>query len=84
MADHSWPTPYLRSVSRDYPTALRIGALLGETGTDDVVVVDAAVMCAHGNSSRHPRYVRLPRTSDPGSLRKPDPTVPLIVVQAPE
>jgi predicted nucleic acid-binding protein len=64
---------YLRFVGLDYPTALQIGALLGETGTADVV--DAAVVvCAR--ALRHCPVV----TSDPEDLRKLDPALPLITV----
>jgi len=64
---------YLRFVGLDYPTALRVGALLGETGTDDVV--DAAVVVCARELKLAPVV-----TSDPEDLRKLDPALPLIVV----
>jgi predicted nucleic acid-binding protein len=64
---------YLRFVGLDYPTALRIGVLLGESGTSDVV--DAAVVVCARDLGLAPVA-----TSDPGDLRKLDPTLPLIVI----
>lgn len=64
---------YLRFVGLDYPTALRVGALLGETGTGDVV--DAAVVVCARESGLAPVV-----TSDPHDLRKLDSAIPLIVV----
>ena len=65
--------PYLRFISLDYPTALEIGTLLGETGTADVV--DAAVVVCARALGDCPIV-----TSDPEDLRKLDPVLPLIVV----
>lgn len=65
--------PYLRFVGLDYPMALKIGALLGESGTGDVV--DAAVVVCARESGLAPVV-----TSDPHDLRKLDSAVPLIVV----
>jgi len=64
---------YLRFVNLDYQTALRIGALLGETGTADVA--DAAVVVCARELALAPVI-----TSDPEDLRKLDATVPLIVL----
>jgi predicted nucleic acid-binding protein len=64
---------YLRFAALDYPTALRIGALLGETGTSDVV--DAAVVVCARELSLAPVI-----TSDPEDLRKLDPMLPLLVI----
>jgi rRNA-processing protein FCF1 len=64
---------YLRFVGLDYPTALEIGAVLGESGTADVV--DAAVVVCARALNRCPVI-----TSDPQDLRKLDPTLPLIVI----
>jgi hypothetical protein len=58
---------YPRFAARDYPTALRIGALLGETDTSDVVVDAAVVVCAR-ELSLAPVV-----TSNPEDLRKLDP-----------
>ena len=63
----------LRFVGLDYPTALRIGSLLGESGTTDVV--DAAVVVCARERGMAPVV-----TSDPSDLRKLDPALPLIVV----
>ncbi|HEV8559774.1 MAG TPA: hypothetical protein VGR06_25830 [Actinophytocola sp.] len=63
----------LRFVSLDYPSALEIGALLGQSGTADVV--DAAVIV----SARRLGYCPVV-TSDPEDLRKIDPSVPLITI----
>ena len=64
---------YLRYVGLDYSMALRIGALLGEPGTGDVVAA-AVVVCA--------RELGLAPvvTSDPEDLRKLDAALPLIVI----
>ena len=64
---------YLRFVGLDYATALEIGALLGDSGTADVVDACVAV-CARrlGNSPVV--------TSDPEDLGKLDPSLPLIVI----
>jgi predicted nucleic acid-binding protein len=64
---------YLRFTGLDYPTALRVGALLGETGTRDVV--DAAVVVCARELGLAPVI-----TSDPEDLRKLDPVLPLIVI----
>jgi hypothetical protein len=50
-----------------------VGALLGETGTGDVV--DAAVVVCARELDRSPVV-----TSDPQDLRKLDPELPLIVI----
>ena len=64
---------YLRFAGLDYHAALRIGALLGAAGANDVV--DAAVVvCAH-ELGRAPVL-----TSDPEDLSKLDPTLPLIAI----
>jgi predicted nucleic acid-binding protein len=64
---------YLRFVGLDYLAALRIGALLGETGTGDVV--DAAVVVCARELGLAPVI-----TSDPQDLRKLDSALPLIVI----
>jgi predicted nucleic acid-binding protein len=64
---------YLRFAGLDYPIALEIGALLGRSGTADVV--DACVAICARNLGNCPVV-----TSDPDDLRKLDPTLPLIVV----
>lgn len=64
---------YLSFVGVDYPTALEIGALLGHSGTADVVDACVAVYARH--LGRCPVV-----TSDPTDLEKLDPTLPLIVV----
>jgi predicted nucleic acid-binding protein len=64
---------YLSFVGLDYPTSLEIGALLGHSGTADVV--DACV-AVHARRLNHCPVV----TSDPGDIGKLDPTLPLIVV----
>jgi hypothetical protein len=64
---------YLRFAGLDYLAALRIGALLGETGTGDVV--DAAVVVCARELGLAPVI-----TSDPQDLRKLDPALPLIVI----
>lgn len=64
---------YLRFVGLDYPTALRIGALLGESGTSDVV--DAAVVVCARDFGFAPVL-----TSDPQGLRKLDPALPMITI----
>lgn len=63
----------LRFVGLDYPTALEIGALLGESGTADVV--DATVVVCSRAFRRCPVI-----TSDPGDLGKLDPAVPVIEI----
>jgi len=64
---------YLRFAALDYPTALRVGALLGETGTGDVV--DAAVIVCARELGLAPVI-----TSDPEDLQKLDRAVPLIAI----
>jgi len=64
---------YLRFAGLDYHVALRIGALLGNAGTNDVV--DAAVVVCARELGFAPVI-----TSDPGDLRKLDPVLPLIVL----
>lgn len=64
---------YLRFAALDYHVALRVGALLGETGTSDVV--DAAVVVCARELGLAPVV-----TSDPADLHKLDPLLPLIVV----
>ena len=64
---------FLRFVGLDYATALRIGSLLGESGTADVV--DASVVVCAREHGMAPVV-----TSDPGDIRKLDPALPLIVV----
>jgi predicted nucleic acid-binding protein len=64
---------YLSFVGIDYPTALEIGALLGHSGTADVVDACVAVSAQRLN---HCPVV----TSDPENLGKLDPTLPLIVI----
>lgn len=64
---------YLRYVMLDYHAALRIGALLGETGASDVV--DAAVVVCARELGLAPVV-----TSDPEDLRKLDQVLPLIVI----
>lgn len=63
----------LRFIGLDYPTALDIGALLGESGTADVV--DAAVVVCSRTFGHCPVI-----TSDPEDLRKLDPELPLITL----
>ena len=60
---------YLSFVGLDYPAALEIGALLGDSGTADVVDVCARRL-------NHCPVV----TSDPEDIAKLDATLPLIVV----
>lgn len=60
-------------VGLDYPTALEIGALLGDCGAADVV--DAAVVVCSRALGRCPVI-----TSDPTDLGKLDPAVPVIVI----
>lgn len=64
---------YLSFVGLDYPAALEIGALLGDSGTVDVV--DACVAVCARRSNHCPVI-----TSDPEDLAKLDPTLPLTVV----
>jgi predicted nucleic acid-binding protein len=64
---------YLSFVGLDYSTALEIGALLGDSGTADVVDACVAVYARRLN---HCPVV----TSDPEDLGKLDPTLPLIVL----
>jgi predicted nucleic acid-binding protein len=64
---------YLRFASLDYPIALEIGALLGQSGTADVV--DACVVAC----ARHLGHCPVV-TSDPEDLRKLDDTLPLIAI----
>lgn len=64
---------YLRFAGLDYPTALEIGALLGRSGTADVV--DACVAVCARRLDHCPVV-----TSDPADLRKLDPALPLIVI----
>lgn len=64
---------YVRFAILDYPAALRVGVLLGEAGTSDVV--DAAVVVCARELERSPVV-----TSDPEDLRKLDPVLPLIVI----
>lgn len=64
---------YLRFVSLDYYAALRVGALLGIAGTNDVV--DAAVVVCAQELGHSPVV-----TSDPEDLRKLDPRLPLIAI----
>jgi rRNA-processing protein FCF1 len=64
---------YLSFAGLDYLTALEIGALLGQSGTSDVVDACVAVYARRLN---HCPVV----TSDPEDLGKLDPTLPLIVV----
>lgn len=64
---------YLSFVGLDYSTALEIGALLGNSGTADVV--DACV-AVHARRLNHCPVV----TSDPEDLGKLDPTLPLIAL----
>jgi predicted nucleic acid-binding protein len=64
---------YLRFAGLDYPMALRVGTLLGEAGTSDVV--DAAVVVCARDLGLAPVI-----TADPEDLRKLDPTLPLIVI----
>ncbi len=64
---------YLSFVGVDYLTALEIGALLGTSGTADVV--DACV-AVYARRLDHCPVV----TSDPGDIGKLDSTLPLIVV----
>ncbi|HZX03542.1 type II toxin-antitoxin system VapC family toxin [Kribbella sp.] len=64
---------YLRFAGLDYPAALEIGALLGRSGTADVVDACVAICAQHLG---HCPVV----TSDPDDLRKLDPTLPLIVI----
>jgi len=64
---------YLRFAALDYPMALEIGALLGRSGTADVV--DACVVVCARRLDGCPVV-----TSDPGDLRKLDPGLPLITI----
>lgn len=64
---------YLTFVGLDYPTALRIGALLGDSGTTDVVDACVAVCARRLN---HCPVI----TSDPEDIGKLDPTLPLIAI----
>src|SRR5206468_2788518 len=64
---------YLRFASLDYPAALAIGALLGQSGTADVV--DACVVVCARQFDHCPVV-----TSDPEDLRKLDPDLPLIAL----
>lgn len=64
---------YLSFVGVDYPTALEIGALLGDSGTSDVVDACVAVCARRLN---HCPVI----TSDPDDLGKLDPTLPLIAI----
>lgn len=64
---------YLSFAGVDYLTALEIGALLGTSGTADVV--DACV-AVHARRLEHCPVI----TSDPGDIGKLDSTLPLIVV----
>lgn len=64
---------YVSFAILDYPAALRVGVLLGEAGTSDVV--DAAVVVCARELERSPVV-----TSDPEDLRKLDPILPLIVI----
>ena len=64
---------YLSFVGLDYPAALEIGALLGDSGTADVVDACVAVCARRLN---HCPVV----TSDPEDIAKLDPALPLIVV----
>ncbi|HEY0639070.1 MAG TPA: hypothetical protein VGD67_15575 [Pseudonocardiaceae bacterium] len=64
---------YLRFAGLDYHAALRVGVLLGEAGTDDVV--DAAVVVCARELGRAPVI-----TSDPADLHKLDPRLPLIAL----
>jgi hypothetical protein len=61
----------LRFVGLDYPAAIEIGALLGESGTTDVV--DAAVVVCSRALHRCPVV-----TSDPDDVQKLDPAIPVI------
>lgn len=63
----------LRFPGLDYATALEVGALLGRSGTTDVVDASVAV-CAAGLD------LCPVVTSDPDDLRHLDPRLPLIVV----
>lgn len=64
---------YLTFAGLDYPTALRFGALLGESGTTDVVDACVAVCARRLN---HCPVI----TSDPQDIGKLDPTLPLIAI----
>lgn len=64
---------YLRFANLDYSTALEIGALLGRSGTADMVDACVAICAQHLD---HSPVV----TSDPGDLRKLNASLPLIVV----
>jgi hypothetical protein len=64
---------YLRFAGLDYHAALRIGALLGEAGANDVV--DAAFVVCARDLGLAPVI-----TSDPADLRKLDPALPLVVI----
>lgn len=64
---------YLSFAGLDYPTALEIGALLGDSGTADVV--DACVAVCARRLDHCPVI-----TSDPEDLGKLDPTLPLIAI----
>lgn len=64
---------YVSYSAFDYTTALRVGALLGASGTSDVV--DAAVVALSIDMRFSPVV-----TSDPGDLHKIRPDLPLIVL----
>lgn len=63
----------LRFASLDYPAALDIGTLLGQSGTADVV--DACVVVCARRLGRCPVI-----TTDPDDLRKLDPDLPIIAI----
>lgn len=63
----------LRFVGLDYRAALRIGSMLGQSGTTDVV--DAAVVGCARDLDQCPVV-----TTDPDDVRKLDPATPVIVV----
>ncbi|MEV0250891.1 hypothetical protein AB0H76_30150 [Nocardia sp. NPDC050712] len=65
--------PAIRFAELDYPTALQVGALLGESGTSDVV--DAAVVICARTVGGAPVV-----TSDPDDITKLDPTLPLLTL----
>lgn len=64
---------YLQFANLDYPTALEIGTILGESGTADVI--DACVVVCARQLNHAPVI-----TSDPEDLRKLDPALPLITI----
>lgn len=64
---------YLSFVGLDYPTALEIGALLGDSRPAHVV--DACVVVCARRLNHCPVV-----TSDPEDLRKLDPTLPLVAI----